>query len=742
MRATRRGLEVALLPFLLALPGLAQDPAPDRPARPRIGVVLSGGGARGAAHVGVLQVFEELRIPIHAIAANSMGALVGGNYCYGHSPEELADVLTKVIDWPLELSDKPPRRDMTFRRKEDDRNFLIDWALGFRDWGFVLPLGVVQGHYVENTLKVLTPDAYELRDFDDLPIPFRAVATNIGTGKEVVLSSGDLPLAMKASMSIPGFFAPTEIDGQMLVDGMVVNNIPIDVVKSMDVDVIIAVDIGTPILKAEDIKSLLNITGQMVSILMQQNVDRGLELLTDADVLVRPDLGDITSTSFDRCAEAIVIGETAARAMAPTLSKFSVSEEEYAEYLRHQRRPPATYPIIDSIEIVNNSNLANEVIAAYIDVKPGERLNPKTLLHDLNRIHGREDFERVTFALEKKASGEVVLKIFAFANEWGPNYIRFGLNIEDDFEGDGTYNFRVNYTMRALNGLGAEWRNDAQIGENLGFQSEFFQPLDYANRFFVAPRAQVIDFPVDLYANHHKIAQVDVLVAELGFDVGVNLGNWAEVRAGILRGWGDINFEINTTPAPDSSFNDGAFRTGIVVDTVDDANFPSQGTFIDAEYLWALDGLGADNEYQKVFAKGYQAVTWNNNTLLAGATYASAVGSTLPLYRTVSAGGFLNLSGLQPGELRGQHSVVFRGIVYRQIGGERLQTFGMPVYLGGSIEYGNVSQELDDLLDNMILAGSAWLGVDSPLGPVYLAYGMAEGGQDSLYLFIGQTFTR
>ena len=186
---------------------------------------------------------------------------------------------------------------------------------------------------------------------------------------------------------------------------------------------------------------------------------------------------------------------------------------------------------------------------------------------------------------------------------------------------------------------------------------------------------------------------------------------------------------LNTTAASDFKFDDGVLRASIVLDTLDDANFPASGNFLNVEYIWALEGLGSDQEYQRLSASGGHALTHNDNTLLLVTDYAGAIGSTLPLYRSVSEGGFFNLSGFDRGELRGQYSLVFKGIFYRKISGERFETFGMPVYLGGSVEYGNVTGDRNDLLDDMIIAGSLFLGVDSPLGPVYFGYGKAEGGQ-------------
>lgn len=727
-----------LLAVLAGPPVSAQSAPTDPAARPRIGLVLSGGGARGAAHIGVLKVLEELRIPIDALAANSMGALVGGGYAYGRSPAELAKTLTG-IDWSIALSDRPARRDLSFRRKEDSLNFLIDLTFGYTDFRIVLPKGLVQGNYTGNVLRFMTTEAHALRHFDDLPIPYRAVATEIGTGNQVVLDSGSLPQAMAASMAIPGVFAPVEIDGRELVDGMVVNNIPIDVGRAMGVDVIIAVDIGTPLLKPEEITSLLEVTSQMISILMQKNIDERLALLTDDDLLISPDLGDITSTDFERVAEAIDVGEQAARAVANELRRFSVSEAEYAAYLQRQRRPPTAYPLIDRVVVENRSNLADEVITSRLETRAGVPFDPETLRRDINRIYGLDEFDRVTFDIQKH-DGLTQLRLLVVARSWGPNYLRFGLNITDDFDGNAAYGFAVNYTARSINRLGAEWRNDLSLGREIRVRSEFYQPLDPRSRFFVAPSGEFRDLNIDQFAAGSRVAELDVQFGQVAFDVGTRLGDLAELRVGLHRSWGRADVESSATPMPNIDFEDGVLAASLVVDDLDNPNFPSAGGVLASEYVMSVDGLGADDDYQRFEASAAYAVTLANTTFLAVANFGTELEGDLPVYRQHQRGGFLDLSGFNERELVGQHAAVFSLVNYTLLTGERADVFGMPVYLGGSIETGNVVNRRSQLFNDLVLAGSVFLGVESILGPVYFGYGMAEGGHDSLTLFIGRTF--
>ncbi len=274
----RRLLLVLLL--LLPLSALAAE------ARPKIGLVLSGGAARGLAHIGVLKALDEQGIQIDAIAGTSMGAVVGGLYASGYTPAELERIALEM-DWQQALSDAPPRKDVPFRRKQDDRDFLVKQKISFRDDGTLgLPLGVIQGQNLAMVLESLLVHTSDNRDFDKLAIPFRAVSTDIATGEKVVFRKGHLPQAIRASMSIPAVFAPVEIDGRLLVDGGMVDNIPVDVARDMGVDVVIVVDIGNPLRDRKDLSTVLDVMNQSITLMTRKNSEAQLATLKPGDVLI------------------------------------------------------------------------------------------------------------------------------------------------------------------------------------------------------------------------------------------------------------------------------------------------------------------------------------------------------------------------------------------------------------------------------------------------------------------------
>jgi NTE family protein len=316
-----------------ALPAQAQpSPTPETAKpRPKVGLVLSGGGARGLTHIGVLKVLHELRVPIDYIAGTSMGAIVGGLYASGMTPDQMQKQLG-AVSWPTLLSDSPERSDVGFRRKEELAAFPLSFEIGYRDGEFLWFKGALSGSNLELFLHELTRNVDDIQDFNKLPIPYRAVATNMVTGKEVIFDSGRLYQAMRASMSVPGMFAPVEIDGRILGDGGLVNNLPVDLVRKMGADIVIAVNIGTPLMSRDQLQSVVGYASQMLNILTEQNVRAQLATLKPTDILISPDLGTLNFIDFAAAPKFVELGEQAAQAVRTQLAALSDSQERYASF--------------------------------------------------------------------------------------------------------------------------------------------------------------------------------------------------------------------------------------------------------------------------------------------------------------------------------------------------------------------------------------------------------------------------
>ena len=432
--------------FLLLAPAAQAADDPAAAPRPRIGLVLGGGGARGAAHVGVLKVLQELRIPIDYVAGTSMGSVVGGLYASGMNAEEIEREV-RAMDWDDLFLDDPAREDRTFRRKRDDDLYAFKAKIGVREGEIKIPLAYIRGQKFDLMLNRLTLPVVGIDDFDRLPVPYRAVATDLETGKEVVLAKGNLARSIRASLAVPAAFDPVEIDGRLLVDGGLANNVPVSVARSMGADVFIVVDVGSGLFKRDEIHSALDVTAQLANFLFTLNTEQQLATLGPSDVLILPPLGDLSGGDFELAADTIPIGESAAREASDALRRYSVSEEEYARYLASRDRARSDAPQIDFVRIENRSRLDDAVIGKRISARIGEPLDVDTLERDISTVYGLENFESVRYDVETEG-GETGLVMQALEKYWGPGYLQFGLESSNNFQGDSALNLGAIFTRR------------------------------------------------------------------------------------------------------------------------------------------------------------------------------------------------------------------------------------------------------------------------------------------------------
>ncbi len=735
-----RRLATLLLGCLVIAGATLPSPAlADEQVRPKVGLVLSGGGARGGAHVGVIRVLEELRIPVDYVAGTSMGALVGGLYASGMSADELVAVM-ETADWNALLTDRPPRGRRSFRRKTDDLGFLVDFDLGVDRTGLKLPSGLVQGQNLELALRRHTLPVSSIEDFDALPIPFRAVATDIATGDMVVFASGDLVTAMRASMSVPGIFRPESYEGRILVDGGVANNLPIGIVREMGADIVIAVDVGFPLQPPSELGSAVAITRQMLTILINSRARDQLRFLGEDGIHIEPALGDIGSQAFNRVPEAMVIGREAARRQTGELSRLSVSEAEYREWRGAAVARRAAPHDIERVVVRNQSRLAPEVVESRLTDQTGGPLDVGRLESDITDIYGFDTFEVVTYDVDE-VDGITTLSLRTTEKSWGPNYLRFGINLEDDFDGGSNYNLAASLTMTELNRRGGEFRTELQVGESPRVFAEFYQPLDYASRWFVNPQFEWRQESTGLFDAGDQIAQFRDSTTSIALDVGRQFGNRAEARIGLLRARASESLRIGT-PTPDGGTTDLASLTArLAYDTIDSIAIPRHGAFYGAAWNGFRESLGSDAEFDLVSLFLLKPVTRGRHTLLhwwdVGGMVSDEASGTQPF----TLGGLFSLSGFDTGRFRGRHAGIGRLLYYRRMGDQAVPGLSFPLYLGASLEAGNVWESRDEIrFGNLVTAGSLFLVLDTLVGPLYLAWGLGEGGNQSAYLFLGQTF--
>lgn len=726
---------ILLMALLTLSDAWAENRAPDE-KRPRIGLVLGGGGARGAAHVGVIKVLERLRVPVDYIVGTSMGAIVGGLYATGMSADELEHALAR-IDWDDMLTDRPPRAERPFRRKRDDDLYLVQQELGYGAGQVKFATGLLQGQKIGLLLESLTLPVAKVEDFDRLPTPFRAVATDIVNGKAVVLRRGDLARSIRASMSVPAFFAPVELDGKLLVDGAVSNNVPVDVVRTMGADVLIVVDVGTPPLTRKEANTLLGITSQLTWIMVARNTEAQLATLTARDILIRPELGDLGAGDFEASMTAVPFGQAAAEQSLAALRTLSVPEDEYRRYTEARATRRGGTPTVQFVRIDNQSQLSDEVLKARLEDQLGKPIDSRVLDRDIGEIYGLGNFESVRYEVVKE-NDKTGIVLHAREKAWGPNFLQFGLLISANADGDSTFNFGALFKRTALNRLNGEFRTGLQIGDEPALGFDLYQPLDYDARYFVSPALLYQRRNVGLFENDDRVAEYQVTRLGGELAAGRNFSNWGELRLGLERFTGDADVRTGGPTVKGFEFDSGGAFVQLATDRLDNVNFPRAGQAGRVRWFMSRPALGADEDFDQLEIGALYPKSWGHHTGMFSLAYASTVSGTAPIQDQFRLGGFGRLSGLDTNALSGQHRAFASAVYLRRISDIRL----LPAYLGTSIEAGNVWQNRDDIsLDNLIVSGSVFLGVDSFLGPLYLGLGHAEGGQTSAFLFLGRAFT-
>ena len=723
------------------MPVAAADPAVEAElaARPRVGLALSGGGARGAAHVGVLRVLEEMRIPVDAVAGTSMGAIVGGLYASGMSADQLEQALTGV-DWNDALTDRTARDLLSYRRKQDDLAFAVKVRLGLRGWKPNLPLGFVKGQKLEVLLRSFVVPVATVKDFDELVVPYRAVAADLATIEAVVLGEGDLVRAMRASMSVPGLFAPVELDGHLLIDGGVADNLPVDVVRAMGVDEVIAVDIGTPMTPLEKITSPLAVTGQMTTGMMERETTLRRASIAENDLLITPDLEGFGSADFTKAAQIIPRGEAAARAVAEKLSRYALSEPAWREYQARRKRPDTALPMVREVRLVHDTALGTHFLEELLEVEAGVPLDLALLDRDLRRLYGLDLFERVGYELYPVPDGGVVLEIQAKQRHSGRDYMQFGMALESDFEGEAVWAILARLNRYALNRWGAEWRTDFQLGSRQVLSTEFYQPMGGRAAYFASARAEVLQDKVVLEDATGAQAEVQLQGWGGSVDVGRAFGTWGEIRLGLVRASASLDPADAEDEIEIDRFDDGRISLRFGVDTADDVNFPRRGSLVRLEVARSLEDLGASDDVTRAALRLDHAFAFGRNTILAGLE-GGGIFDDEALTIPFTLGGFGRLSGFGNKRLVGRYFGLARAVYYREVARVAISAIEMPIYLGGTLELGQVwRNEADVDTGNLLLHGSLLLGIDSPIGPIYVAGAVGDNNEHAAYLMIGRSF--
>ncbi|CAK1829269.1 patatin-like phospholipase family protein [Vibrio crassostreae] len=736
--------------------------------RPTVAVVLAGGGAKGAAHIGVLKALEEMQIPVDYITGTSMGSYVGGLYATGMSADEIESFIY-TVDWNRGYRDRVNRSDRRVRDKEYEDRYQLNTDLGL-GWGEIKARkGVVQGQNMLRILRETTGNLSPLDSFDHLAIPYRSVATDIIELEEVVIDHGHLVDAMMASMSVPGALPPYSLDGRMLVDGGVTNNMPVDVARAMGADIVIAVDISTNYKGKEDFTNFLAAADQLSNYLVQRSTQEQAATLTDHDFFLRPDVGEMETTEFDKMPTAYHAGYEATRQYTEQLSKLSLSNADYQHYIDDKQKARRQLKHgdktkIDKVVINNNTHYSDKLIENRLNLDAGEVLKTSEIESKVQDLYALDRFELVTYEFDT-IDGEEQLHVDVDEKSWGPNYLNFRFFLEDDFSTTSQYSIGLSANFTDINSHGAELRTNIEMGTDKRIEAELYSPFFSSQKLFTSASIvyskQNRNLPVDIdeieeptldVTNDYFPMTYSEYVGELALGYQPTL--WQELKFGLRYTDGDV--EVASLP----SLGSGGYKRiggfmGYRLDTLDNFSLPTKGFFVDLEYLVSHDDFDNDSsvgesdltsESDTVYefsANFMAAQSIEKHTLVAKLDYGivESKNSVFPI-DPKELGGFLNLSGIPRNSLIGQN-LAYTSLIYRYKWFENdFGLFKSPFYVGASIEHGGVWSNNDLSIDEapMYTAGSVFAGVDSPIGPIILAYGRTEDNFDSVYLIVGTSY--
>ena len=722
---------LALLGLLLAGTTLAAG-AP--PHRPRIGLVLGGGGARGAAHVGVLETLERLRVPVDCVAGTSMGALAAGAFAAGRTPAEMRRELAKA-DWADMFQDNPSYTEINYRNKEISKRFMPGSEAGVGTDGVAYQGGVVAGQKIKLFFNRLVNADLGERDIETLSLPLSIVATDIGTGERVVYRDGSLTMAMRASMSVPGLLAPVNYRDRKLVDGGLVDNLPIAEVRERCLaDVVIAVNVGSPLLKASAVGDLFSVSEQMINILTEQNVSHSLATLKSGDIYIKPDLEGIAAGDFEKSSEAADRGRAAAEAVAARLQTLAVSEEEYARWVKQLTYVRGSAPPVDAVVIDGLKEVNPAAVERHLRVKRGDPIDDARVTEDMLRIYGDGWYESVDYALVNVRDRNI-LHVTPVEKSWGTDYLRFGVNLQTDFKEESTFTLRAAYDRTWLNSLGGELLVGAEIGRTNQVGVDLYQPLDAGQRYFVESSLSYGKERIGFYQDDHKLADYEQFKGVVSLGAGVNIGQLGQFHGGWRHRW--LEYDL-TTGVPSLTFPESAEGTtggayvALDFDQMDRLYFPTAGWSARFGYFDS-----PTDDYSKLTADVRGAYALNDYVLNAKFSYQGSLQGQLPIYDAGTLGGFHNLGGFAPNQLVGD-DVRYFGLRAEKIIGRLPLGLRGDMRAGLALETAKVGHPyMETNRTGWLNSATLYLGGETPLGPVYLGYGQSDTGTSSVYLFIG-----
>ncbi len=735
MLSSRRHALLALTLFsTVALPLRAQQQTPT--PRPRIGLALSGGGARGLAHIGVLQWMEENHIPVDSVAGTSMGALVGAVFATGMNTVEMREFV-KTIQWDNVLLSEPSYDQLSYRRKQDRRAFQIAAMLGLKH-GLIGPNGLSPAHGVGLLIDQIAFPYSNISSFDDLPTPFRCVATDMLTGDAIVLKNGSLAGSLRATMAIPAVFTPIELDGKLLADGGLVDNIPTDVARAMHADIVIAVDIVPPLSPRGKLQSLAGVLDQSLSLM---TVEHDRHSLQQADIVLAPDLGDYTVFDYPSAQAIIRMGYDGAALKAAVLRPFVLPDAQWNEYVAERnarRRVPQTSA--GTVQVTGVSGAEQEHLEKRLHPALGGTLNIKQLDTRLTQIVGEGRFDSLGYEGFVQ-NGVPGLRIVAHEKSYGPPFVDLAVDVNGSGVAAFDFSAGARITFVDIKHRGGEWRNDLLLGSRNLAATEFYQPLAMSH-FFVAPYAFASKYSRNAFSGQTRVAIFGDERAGGGFDIGYNSGRRSEFRLGYEIFSGKLAPLVGSVGLPQIKGSTGEFRARYVWDGQDSPAVPSRGTRIIASLSRVLQSPGLVHPIDQLEVHNSIFVpTGGKISLFFTAAGGTSFNGTAGPFEVFALGGPFRLGAYQPEEFLGNHyaysSLGFRRELYRLP-----PLVGKKVYWAGWYEAGSAFGRPAGDPGPVVVRGTFNLGViaETIVGPVALAGSVSPTGLSRVNFSIGPQF--
>jgi NTE family protein len=731
-------LSIAAL-LLASLPSFAQDQATTTTAkkRPTLGLVLQGGGALGLAHIGVITWLEEHHIPVDYVAGTSMGGLVGGVYATGRTAAEVREVV-KGINWDQVMSGQTPFDDLSFRRKEDARAYPNSLEFGLRK-GVQFPEGFNSGQQVSLILDQVALPYSEIPSFDDLPIPFACVATDLISGKPHVFRNGSLSLALRSTMSLPAIFTPVRTKDAIYADGGLLNNIPIDVAKEMGADLTLGIHLDEAALNPSDSLSSFAVLGRSISVMISANELRSMK---DADLLVSVPLSKYGPLDFDKADEIIQAGYDAAVAKAKVLSTLSVDEASWKQYLKEREARRKTNPIPTFVTVNGaNADLSRQVEKELAGVV-GKPVDTATLDQQIMRLKGLGRFSNLNYEFIER-DGQPGLMVLTDEIVYGPPIVRPLILIDGSDWRNVTFNIGARFTWLDVGGFRSEWRSDVILGSQYGLRSEYYHPFNPRSHWFAAPRGFIETNEFNIYQKNDLVAEYRRAQAGGGFDVGYQFGRTSELRVGYEGGWQHFTPQVgNSNLLPTFSGSYANAKVQYRVNRMDNAVIPRQGQAAEVNWSWSNVSPVATNQYPvlEVASRNFFRINEPSSAFISGfggTTFNYTTG--LPQF---SLGGSQRLVAYSTNELLMDKYFLFQLGYFRQLA--RLPPLlGSGIYALGMYEIGQIyGQPINpaNSFPNLPNDFAAGLIVNTIFGPVEVAYAYGDTGHHKFFFRIGRLF--